>query len=72
MRSVASAFRVSAAALLVLPLAATPAWAYLDPGTGSMLVQLLIGGVAGSLFIIKLYYGRLKSFLLRRSHKPQQ
>ncbi len=72
MCSVASAFRVSAAALLVLPLAATPAWAYLDPGTGSMLVQMLIGGVAGSLFIIKLYYGRLKSFLLRRSQKPEQ
>ena len=27
----------------------TPARAYLDPGTGTMLVQLLLGGVAGGL-----------------------
>jgi hypothetical protein len=28
---------------------ATPLVAYLDPGTGSMIVQLLLGGVAGAL-----------------------
>ena len=26
---------------------ATPAHAYLDPGTGSMILQVLLGGVAG-------------------------
>ena len=36
-----------------------PAHAYLDPGTGSMLVQLLLGGVAGALVIGKLYWARL-------------
>ena len=25
------------------------AWAYLDPGTGSMVLQLLLGGIAGRL-----------------------
>ena len=48
------------------------AWAYFEPGTGSMLLQLLIGGIAGSLFVVKLYFGRFKSFLLRRPQKPQQ
>ena len=28
--------------------------AYLDPGSGSMLVQLLLGGVAGAAVIVKL------------------
>ncbi len=39
-----------------------PAYAYLDPGTGSMLLQLLLGGVAGALVIGKLYWARVKSF----------
>ena len=37
----------------------SPAYAYLDPGTGSMIVQLLLGGVAGALVIGKLYWARL-------------
>ncbi len=35
-----------------------PALAYLDPGTGSMLLQLLLGGVAGALVVGKLYWHR--------------
>lgn len=72
MASVDVVFKPLAAGLVILPLATTPAWAYLDPGTGSMLLQLLIGGVAGSLFIVKLYYGRLKGYLLGRPQKPDR
>lgn len=42
-----------------------PAHAYLDPGTGSMLLQLLLGGLAGLLVLLKLYWHRLK----RRFHE---
>lgn len=46
---------------LILSIVLTsPASAYLDPGTGSMVLQLLLGGVAGALVIIKLYWQRLK------------
>ena len=72
MFSVARGVTLSAATVVMLALAVTPAWAYFDPGTGSMLLQLLIGGIAGSLFVVKLYFARLKSFLLRRPQKPQQ
>jgi hypothetical protein len=37
------------------------AHAYLDPGTGSMILQILLGGVAGALVIGKLYWVKLKS-----------
>lgn len=47
-----------------------PAYAYLDPGTGSIILQLLLGGVAGGLVIFKLYWVRLKSFFVR-DEKPQ-
>jgi hypothetical protein len=34
--------------------------AYLDPGSGSMLVQLLLGGVAGAAVILKLAWHRIR------------
>ena len=37
------------------------AHAYLDPGTGSMLLQLLLGGLAGAAVIGRAYWGRLKN-----------
>ena len=39
------------------------AFAYLDPGTGSLFLQLLLGGIAGLAVIGKLYWRRLLSFL---------
>lgn len=41
-------------------LVSTPAHAYIDPGTGGMLLQLLLGGVAGAMVIVKLYWFRIK------------
>ena len=35
------------------------ALAYLDPGSGSMLLQLVLGGLAGLAVIAKLYWHRL-------------
>ena len=39
---------------------APPAQAYLDPGTGSMVLQLVLGGVAGIMVVGKLYWARIK------------
>jgi hypothetical protein len=39
------------------------AHAYLDPGTGSMLIQVIIAGALGAAFTLKLYWKRLKGFL---------
>jgi hypothetical protein len=50
-------------ASLGLVLTAQPAWAYLDPGTGSLILQGLTAGVAGVLVVGKLYFAKLKSFL---------
>lgn len=41
------------------------AHAYIDPGTGSMALQLLMAGILGALFTIKSYWNELKSFLAR-------
>ena len=41
-------------------LMASPAYAYVDPGTGGMLVQLVTGGVAGLFVLARLYWTRIK------------
>ena len=41
------------------------AWAYLDPGTGSFLLQMLLGGIAGLAVVGKLYWTRLKLAIAR-------
>ena len=47
----------------VLLIGAEPAWAYLDPGTGSLILQSLIAGIAGLLVVGRLYWAKLKNFL---------
>lgn len=42
--------------------ATNAAWAYVDPGTGSMLLHAVIAGIAAGLFTIKVYWRKLKSF----------
>lgn len=41
------------------------AQAYLDPGSGSFLVQLLIAGLVGAAFIVRSSWGRIKGFFTR-------
>ena len=35
---------------------------YLDPGSGSFLIQLLIGGLVGASFAIRAYWVRIRAF----------
>lgn len=45
------------------------AHAYLDPGTGSILVQSLLAGIAGAAAVFSLYWRRIKDFFANR-RKP--
>jgi uncharacterized membrane protein len=53
--------------LMALGILTSPAYAYLDPGTGSILLQALIGGVAASVTVVSLYYQRVKAFFIGKS-----
>ncbi|MDP6785669.1 MAG: hypothetical protein QGI13_00935 [Rhodospirillales bacterium] len=44
----------------------SPAQAYVDLGTGSMMVQLLIGAATGVLVAGKLYWQKIKDVFMRR------
>ena len=51
------------AILLLLLVFALPAYGYLDPISGSLILQALIGGFAGLAVLIKLYWRKLKAKL---------
>lgn len=52
------------------------AFAYLDPGSGSMFLQLLLGGAAGVGVLIKMYWQNLAALFHRggdsSDHTPEQ
>jgi hypothetical protein len=41
--------------------------AYLDPGSGSFLIQLIIAGLVGAGFLIKTYWKKIKGLFNRSS-----
>lgn len=57
----------AALALLAIP---TPAWAYLDPASGSMFLQLLLGGIAGAAVALRLFWRRLVARLRPKRELP--
>jgi hypothetical protein len=50
----------------------SPAWAYLDPGTGSMMLQLMLASIAGGLVVIKMYWHKIKKFFSRDKRDAQE
>jgi hypothetical protein len=62
--------RLIAVALLVL-LASSPAYAYLDPGTGSILVQGLVAALAVASAAVAAFWTRLRQLFSGR-RKPTE
>lgn len=62
MRRVLDSVGCSAVVGLVIVMLSRDAYGYLDPGTTNYVVQLLIAGVLGALFAIKVYWLKVRSF----------
>lgn len=60
----------SLAALFIIGMDVRPAHAYLDPGTGSILLQSTLALIAGTAVTLKLYWSKLKELIWRR--RPEQ
>jgi hypothetical protein len=52
--------------IVVLISYTSPAYAYLDPGTGSMLLQGLIAGLAAIISVSSIYWQKVKSFFFKK------
>ena len=55
---------------VVILLMAAPAYAYVDPGTGGMLIQLVTGGIAGLLVLTRLFWSRIRDVFRRQPASP--
>lgn len=57
----------------LLLLAAREAAAYIDPGTGSYLLQIALAALLGGLFAVKMFWRNVKAFLqnLRPGRRKQ-
>jgi len=48
-----------------LTLFSPKAHAYLDPGSGSLLIQLIVAGLIGASMTIKIYWQKISSFFAK-------
>ena len=49
--------------LIIFFILTNASYAYLDPGTGSIILQAIIGFIAAALATVSLYWNKLKLFL---------
>ena len=60
--------------ILVLLMAVIPgsAFAYLDPGSVSMVINIIIAGIVGAIISVKIYWNFVKTWLMKTfsSNKP--
>ncbi len=57
--------------IMFVLLISSPAYAYIDPGTGSFLLQGLIAAFLTTSLTIKTYWNKLKT-LFKKKKKPEQ
>jgi len=43
--------------------------AYIDPGTGSLIIQVILASVAGGVYLIRIFWNKIKEYVLRLLHK---
>jgi len=55
-----------AAVIILMP---PPAFAYIDPGTGSLIIQGVIGAIAAVGVTLKIYWHKIKIFFAGNSKK---
>ena len=58
-------------AVLASLLLVREAHAYLDPGAGSYILQILIAGLFGALFMVKVFWGRVVGFFSKGSSESE-
>jgi hypothetical protein len=65
-------YRFILATLALLVLLPRLIFGYLDPGSGSMLLQVLLGGAVGLIVIVKLYWNNILTLLHIRKAAPKE
>jgi hypothetical protein len=61
----ASLAKVVVVVVLLCLLFPGPAFAYLDPGTGSYVLQVILAALVGAAFAVKLFWRNIRAFFKR-------
>ena len=56
-------------ALIIFP---TKAFAYLDPGTGSIILQAILGFIAATVASVSIYWAKFKSLISKLFNKKKE
>jgi hypothetical protein len=48
--------------LIILLLIPVSTYAYLDPGTGSLIIHLIVGAVIGATYSVRIFWSNIKAF----------
>ena len=55
--------------ILTLSFFSNLVYAYLDPGSGSIIIQAIIGAIASALFFVKMFWFKIKKFIINIFNK---
>ena len=61
--------------IIILTISTNRAFAYLDPGTGSIILQAILGFIAATLATLSFYWNKVKIFfskLLKKNKKNEK
>jgi hypothetical protein len=65
MEKIGKSIKLTLFLLLLFSIMPRNAHAYLDPGTGSYIIQILVAGILGASFTVRLYWKKIKSLFTR-------
>jgi drug/metabolite transporter (DMT)-like permease len=71
MTKLAHLLAVPIAVIVLLFVFTRQAHAYLDPGSGSYIFQLLLAALVGALFAVRIYWKRIRTFFRRLLSKEK-
>jgi hypothetical protein len=49
-----------------------PAYAYIDPGTGSIIISFIVGIISAAFFYIKGFWLKIKNFFIKKSSNQKK
>jgi hypothetical protein len=52
--------------IILIILLPTPALAYIDPGTGGIIISFLVGIISATLFYVKSYWLKIRNFFSKK------
>ena len=58
-------FKVLATVMALMAIAPNAAHAYLDPGTGSMVIQIIVASLAAIGVFLKSFWAQIKAFFVK-------